>query len=274
MSEDIYFLDAGQVKITAASVGISKKRWIAINENEITNNNYVDLMKSNRFDHLPIISDNDSVFYYFKTDKPNDYTSITKHKINYDDVISLDTNIRDVIDKFTATNRTFYFLTFHRKITGLITIGNLNCKQVQIFIFSLICELEKELGNFLNTNLQETDIKNWVKSKKKSDDPKDKYAQILHNYSQLIESDLENKLIEHFFLVDFFNIICDLMLFEKLEFTKNEWKSLISVNELRKRIAHPTKSLLDNDNNNIYQLKNRLDKINDIIFRLNNLKKH
>jgi hypothetical protein len=68
MTEDIYFLDAGQVKITAASVGISKKRWTAINENEITTNNYVDLMKSNRFDHLPIISDNDSVFFYFKKD--------------------------------------------------------------------------------------------------------------------------------------------------------------------------------------------------------------
>jgi len=273
MTEDIYFLDEGQVKITAASVGISRKRWTAIRENEILNNNYVDLMKSNRFDHLPIISDNDSIFYYFKTDKPNDFTSITKHKINYDDVVSLDTNIKDIIDKFATTNRTFYFLTFHRKISGLITIGNLNCKQVQIFIFSLICELERELGDFLNTNLTDTDIKNWITSKAKADDPKDKYLQILNNYSQLIKSDLENQLTEHFYLVDFFNIISDLNLFKKLEFSKNEWKNLSSVNELRIRIAHPTKSLLDNDKNNIYKLKERLDKINNIVFRLNNLKK-
>ena len=35
MHEDFYFLDEGQVNITAASVGISKMRWACVNEIDI-----------------------------------------------------------------------------------------------------------------------------------------------------------------------------------------------------------------------------------------------
>lgn len=36
MIEDFFYLDEGQIKITAASVGIGSKRWTSINESEIT----------------------------------------------------------------------------------------------------------------------------------------------------------------------------------------------------------------------------------------------
>jgi len=167
MTEDIYFLDEGQVKITVASVGISRQRWTGINENEIENDNYIDLMKSKRFDHLPIISSNGNILEYFKTKNPNNFSSVKRHIISYDDVIPLDTNIKDVIDKFSSTKRTFYFLTFHKNVSGLITLGNLNCRQVQVFVFNLICELERELGDFINDKLNDIEIENWVKSKSK-----------------------------------------------------------------------------------------------------------
>ncbi|MBK7637425.1 MAG: hypothetical protein IPJ13_26415 [Saprospiraceae bacterium] len=49
MLDHLYFYDEGQVKITAASGGISSARWDAINETEIESGKHIDLMKSKRF---------------------------------------------------------------------------------------------------------------------------------------------------------------------------------------------------------------------------------
>lgn len=273
MIEDLYYLEEGQVRITAASVGISKQRWISVNEEEIDSNKYIELMRENRFDHLPIEPTKGIIKEFFKTTEPNNFKNIEKLSISFDDVIPLDTNIKDVIERFAINSRTFYFLTFHKKITGLITLGNLNCKQVQIYIFSLICELERELGYFLNSCLTNEQIKSWIESKINVEEPYDKFKLILENFKELTESDLENQLTEHLFLVDFFNIITEKGLFEMLNFSKSKWKDLSSINELRKRIAHPTRSLLDKEND-IYKLKERLNKIEDLIFRLVNHRKN
>ncbi|MFZ1703558.1 MAG: hypothetical protein WAT79_04380 [Saprospiraceae bacterium] len=270
--DHLYFYDEGQVKITAASVGISRARWIAINETDIDSGKHIDLMKSNRFDHLPIIGTNGTITEFFKTDEPNNFNNISKHVINYNDVISLDANIKDVIEKFANEKRTFFFLSFHRNISGLITIGNLNCKQVQIYVFSLVCDLERNLADFLNGCKKNIEIEEWVTGKANIEDPADKYFQILKKFKDLTEQDLENQLTEHFFLVDFFTIISDMDLFEKLSYTKKEWKELSSINEIRKRIAHPTRCLLDKEND-IFKLYSRLNKIEDLNFRLKSFEK-
>ncbi|MBN1634493.1 MAG: hypothetical protein JW917_10030 [Ignavibacteria bacterium] len=272
MTEDIYFLDEGIVGITAASVGISRQRWTSVNEKALKNNLHVRIMKSNRFDHLPIISKNNFVLEYFQTVIPNDYGKIKRCKIKYDDVVPLDTNIKYIIEKFAETGKTFYFLSFNKNISGLITLSNLNCRKVQVYIFSLICELERELGDFINSFLSAGQIENWVKSKIKSKVITDKYYIMMKNFRKLMSLDLENQLTEHFYLVDFFNLINDFKLYNKLNFTGNQWKNQNSINEIRIRVAHPTRSLLDKDND-INKLKERLDKINDLIFRLITLKK-
>lgn len=272
MHEDFYFLDEGQVNITAASVGISKMRWACVNEIDIEKGEYIDLMKSNRFDHLPIIAKDGNVFEFFKSVRPNDFSKIERHKIKYDDVIPLDTNIRDVIEKFTLTERSFYFLSYHKNISGLITLGNLNCKQVQVYVFSLVCELERALSDFVNHLLNHDEIIEWINNKINVDNPNDKFKKIIDYYYKLVESDLENQITEHFYLLDFFNLIKSFKLYEKLNYELKDWMSLKSINELRNRIAHPTSSLLDNDNT-IFKLKERLDKLNDLNFRLNEFQK-
>lgn len=268
MIEDFFFLDEGQVKITAASVGISKKRWTAIKENDMETNNYQELMSKNKFDHLPIIDNNHKVTKYFKSDAPNDYSKINLHEIEFDDLIPLETPIQEVIEKFSI-DRTFYFLTFQNSVSGLITIGNLNCRQVQVYFFSKICELERELGYFLNDNLTGELIMKWVEDKINHNEEKCKYRSIIEEYKKLVALDLENKITEHFFFVDFFNIITDFKLYEKFKLSKKQWTSLSSINELRKRIAHPTRSLIDNENT-IEKLKDRQKKINNLLFKLRN----
>lgn len=267
MIEDIYFQDEGQVRITAASVGISKHRWTSVKENEIESNKHLELMLENRFDHLPIEPTSGIIKEFFKTSEPNNFKIIERHKIRFEDIIPIDTSIREVIEKFANNNRTFFFIRFQNNISGLITLGNLNCKQVQVYIFSLICELERELGYFLNYNLTNKEISEWVENKADIDKLNNKYSLILKNHKDLTKLDLENQLTEHLFLVDFFSIISDKNMFSKLGYTKQEWKDLNSINELRKRIAHPTRSLLDRDNN-INKLQKRISKIEDLTFRL------
>src|SRR5437867_11221876 len=117
MIEELFYLDEGHIKITAASVGISSRRWVSISAGDIHGDNYKQLMRNNRFDILPIVAQDGTVSEYFKTDIPNSYSEINRHTITYKDVLPLDTSIREVVE-----NRTFYFLTLHNRINGLITL--------------------------------------------------------------------------------------------------------------------------------------------------------
>jgi hypothetical protein len=268
MIDEIYFKDDGKVKITAASVGISKRRWVCATELDIKNENYIQIMESNRFDLIPIISNSD-IKEYFITNEPNNFSKIERKKISYSDTLELTTDIRTVIDNFSSDKRTFYFLTFQKEIAGLITIGNLNCRQVQIYIFQRLCDLERSLGEYLLNELEQKDIIKWIESKVNPENEKDKYKGILKLYNNLLELDLENKITEHFYFVDFFNIFNELKLYEKLGLSGTYWSKFNSINEIRKRIAHPTRSLIDS-NNTIDKLSSRLTKMDELIFTLNN----
>lgn len=268
MIEEIFYLDEGQIKITAASVGISARRWTCISLATIQGDNYKSLMKDNRFDILPIIAADGTSSEFFKTDKPNSYDIISRQTITYRDVLPLDTSIREVIKGFVADNRTFYFLTYHSRITGLITLGNLNCRQVQVYIFGLICELERTLSNFIDDNLSKEQLEGFITDKSAANE---KLKKIWEHYQELVQLDLENNLIEHLFLIDFFSIIEHYELYTKLGYTRKQWCELTSINNLRHLVAHPTRSLLDKENN-VNRLWKRIGKIEDLTFRLNQIK--
>ena len=268
MIEDIYFQDEGQVRITAASVGISKIRWTSVKQEEIDEGRHLELMKKNRFDHLPIEPTQGPITEFLKTSEPNNFKNIERHKIKYEDIIPLDTSIREVIERFANSNRTFFFLRYQKNISGLITLGNLNCKQVQVYLFSLICDLERELGEFLNSNLENQEIRDWVESMSYSSEYKAKYKKMLRTYDDLVNLDLENQLTEHFFLLDFFSIFMEKQMYVKFDYKLEEWDDLNTINDLRNRVAHPTKSLLDKKND-IHNLQKQIYRIEDLLFRLN-----
>ena len=143
----------------------------------------------------------------------------------------------------------------------------MNCRQVQVYIFGLICELERKLGDFINYNLEKNQLEKYISEKSETNE---KLAKIWEHYQDLVKLDLENNLIEHLFLSDFFNIISAFELNFLLDYSKTKWKDLLGINELRHQIAHPTRSLLDKDNT-IERLWKRIEKIEDLTFRINQL---
>ena len=78
MIEEIYYQDDGLVKITAASVGISKLRWTDIKtEKYVQDKSSAKLiMEKEKFDHLPLVSNNGQVYEYLKTSSPNNFNDI------------------------------------------------------------------------------------------------------------------------------------------------------------------------------------------------------
>lgn len=270
MTEEDFYLDEGHVKITAASIGISRKRWEKITEAEIQNDSdkHKSLMKDNRFDVIPIIAYDDTINEFFKTDVQNNFDKIARHKISEPDKIPFATDIRVIIDKFNIEDRNFFFLTNENRVTGLITISNLNCRQVQVYIFNKVCDLERSLGEFINSKIQNEDIIVYIKEQAKS---KDKHKIILYNYQELVNSGYDNKITEQLFLVDFFEIIKKFSLNISLGFSNTQWDGLKGINELRNIIAHPTRSLLDSEND-IKKLVSRLNSIEDLTCKIKKLK--
>ncbi|MEM6262863.1 MAG: hypothetical protein AAGI38_10175 [Bacteroidota bacterium] len=269
MIEEIFFQDEGRLTITAASVGLSHQRWAFTTDEEVETKSHLKVMRENRFDVLPIVGKNGKTVSYVKTRVPNEYSQTEVLPITYEDTLQLDSNIREVIDLFDRTNRNFFFLTFKNEVKGLITIGNLNCRQVQVLLFSLICELERSLEEFLYYCLSEAETIAWAKSKVDDSREDCKYRLMLATYEQLISLDLENKFTEHFYFVDLLNIITEKGLYNEFGLSRRKWTHFNSINEIRKRVAHPNRSLIDNENT-VKKLNQRLTKIDKLLFMLKN----
>lgn len=265
MDYEKYFLDVGKVTFTAATIGISKERWTSINESEIGKVDYKKIMKDNRFDHLPIVDKNGFVTEFFKAVDLKNFEEVTRVTIKRpEDTIPLNMDIREVIYQFSMS-RTFFFLTCKNdEIVGLITIGNLNSKQVYVFIYNLICELEIKLANFVNFNLDTDQILKWMESK---NNDKTNYKKVVKKFYELKKDGLENKITELFFFKDFFILIKDKKLYTRLELLDKDWASFYDLNNLRNIIAHPARSILDSKQN-IDELKSRVKRVEDLIIKL------
>ncbi|OKL39982.1 hypothetical protein [Pontibacter flavimaris] len=264
MIEELYYHDAISPNFTAATVGVSKYKWIAVEEVDIDKNEYQQRMQENKFNVLPIVASDENTYEYFRTVSYNDYSTVTRKKIEYADTIPLDISIKELIFKFSFTKRTFFFLTLNGKVSGLVSLSNLNSRSAQIYIFSLICELERALGEYILKEIPEGQILEYIKQKAVENE---QFQDILDVYKELKEQDLEDNITEHLYLRNFFEIITKYGLSEKLGYGSKDWKSLYSINELRNRVAHPTRSLISEDQP-IDKLQSRLERVDDLLFRL------
>ena len=261
--EDIYFQRESVVDINAAVVGVSSSKWKYLGEDEADENKAIALMKENRFDILPIMKEA-SIREYYQTNSWNNYNSVSRKYITHDDIIYFQTHIRDVIKGLANESRLFYFLGNEHKIVGLISVVNLNCRQIKIYLFSLLSELEIRLGNFIADNVTRDELMKITFDST----IKDKHEDVKARYTSDKAKGYDVPFVEYLYLSDLINVMIEKRLYSKLGYSRTFFeKHFGSLNEFRHNIAHPARSII-NRADSVNKLWNKIDHIEEALFKL------
>lgn len=253
-------------QITAAMAGISTIKWKKVRDDAQSETEAADIMKRNRYDVLPIET-RDGFTSYFHTIEWNNYTSIARSIIKKDDIIPATTHIRETIKLFTQNKRRYFFLEHDHSIVGLISIANINSRPVKVYLFSMISEIEVELGKIINQHVDEESV-----LQKTIYDPKNegRHDETKKRYEEDRALGVELEVTEYIFLSELIEIILLYGLYQPLDYSKREFKrEFNAINDLRHSVAHPTRSLITR-NDDIDRLDRRISYIEKALQRLRN----
>jgi hypothetical protein len=262
--DDTRFYRETVVDIDAAIVGVSRIRWEALETAQATPEHAADVMRRNHFDVLPIV-DGATVREYFCTAVWGDYSQIRRQRIERQDIIPHQTHIRDVVRGLAMEERPFYFLSYEHHIVGLLSVANLNCRQMKIYLFSLLSELEIRLGAFITKQVpDEAELRKLT-----LDSGKEKYSAVKVRFDADRANGLDAPLVEYLYLADLLTISAQRGLFAELGFASRSTfeKQINPLNDLRNGVAHPNRSLITSADS-VKKLWRDIDLIEELLFRL------
>ncbi len=262
--EDTQFLRESVVDVNAAVVGISRSRWISVSTAEATAERAAQIMQANRFDILPI-EDPSGVKECFHTLKWNDYCSVGRKTITHRDTIPFVTPLRNVVRGFALESRDFYFLVSERRVVGLVSIANLNCRQVCVYLFSLLSELEVQLGNLVTRHCSDQELLEMTWGARENG----KYHGVKKRYESDRVHGYDVPFVEYMYLTDLVKVIGKKGLFGQMGYQgctqfKDAFGPLV---KLRNKVAHPNCSLITGPES-CKKLWQRIDEVEDILFRI------
>jgi len=256
---DSLFLRTGTIDVDAAVIGVSRARWGHLNSEEASIEKAIPLMEANRFDVLPIDNGSDDPIYeYFHTQHWGKWTNetVVRSQITFRDVLPAQTSVLNLIEKFVMCDRLFFFLTYEHRIVGLVSAANLNSRQVNFYLFALLCELETRLSRLIKHHLDKTLILACLKEKAQEDYQKD------------CEKGFENDAVQYLYLSSLLTLVHNQNLYKILGYSrKKQFKDMNSLNELRNQVMHPVRSLI-HDKSSLSKLWERIEKLQDVLFRL------
>jgi hypothetical protein len=187
------FLYDPAIEVSAAQIGISRWNWVSINtpnQEEALN-----IMKSNRFDVLPIENTKGSIESYFSTQDWNVYDNINKNKIKGSQAIYYRLSLKDLVKKFKDNETHYYFLTDYDQILGLVSFVNLNCQLVYNYLFFILTDIERGVSQLLKKHLNQEDL---IAEFEKSSDRH--IQELLETYYVTIENNFDNDIFQHMYL--------------------------------------------------------------------------
>lgn len=265
MLEDIHFQRNAVVNVDAAVVGISRKRWMCVSEHVLHDEAYTK-MRQTQFDVLPVDGDG-RVRFYYRTKTWNDFSSVERCDLNHHDVVHYRTSLREIIKGFATEKRPFYFLGNDNDVIGLISIANLNSRQVKTYLYSLISELELLLSAYLDRSVSDGDLYAHVFGNTSKPDS----VNLKNTYDEGKRSGFDVRLVEYLYLTDLSGAVTHFGLHTPLGYSKTKFKDkLNSINDLRNAVSHPARSLVDSEEK-VSTLWTRLDLIEEVIFKLKRL---
>ncbi len=259
--DELFFMKENIVDVNAATIGTSINRLECINKDEA--DEALEIMKAKRFDVLPIKSSNSLVKEYFQTKDRNNYSTLPERKtIIHKDFIPLQTHIRDLIKSFASESRLFYLLSNEHRIAGIVTIADLNHRQVRTYLFSLLSELEILLSYLIyreKINEKELLDINYEENNK----------MIRRDYENDKTNEVEVSFVEYLYLPNLLQIIKERDLYSKLGYNNKEnfdgdFKNL---REFRNKVMHSNRSIVINEDS-VKSLRDRIEQIECALFKL------
>ena len=267
MNEKNYFSETFNLKISIASISTHSSDLKVLEEDSVTLSKALLFMRENTFDVLPLLNNKRKISSYYCTRLWGvfDVNNLIKRDINDFNSIYYLTNLSDTIDLFVERNINFFFLTNMKDINGLTTIADLNSKQVYIHLYNLITQIEKKMSEFLFLNgIDDNKQINVIESRKGSNNSKD----ALKRYFEDRNNGLERGFMEYLYLTDLAYILKKYGLLKDLSLSNNKFDSYIKqINELRKIVAHPNKTLVS-DENSLKRLKKGINAIENLLIFL------
>lgn len=143
-----------------------------------------------------------------------------------------------VFVKRAKDDRSFHFLVGTRGlVAGMISAANLNCRIVRVYLFNVISELEISLAQFVDSS--SLDILSYLAT------GSGERRRTLDRFNADRVNGVDAPVVEYLRLVDLFNLGIRAGLPSVVGMPDKILRSIrTQVNELRNRVAHPTRSLI------------------------------
>ena len=176
-------------------------------------------------------------------------------RITYADLLPVETPAIALIERFATTGRLFFFLTSRNRVSGLVSIVNLNSKLLQVALFDLLCHLEIQLGCLLSDCNKTEIIKHLQPDQSK-------------RYRQDQDREVDESPTEYLYLLGLLKIVKAKGLYSRLGYaTPEDFERLTELNRLRLHVMHPIKSLVGKQQA-VDKLWKRVQLLQDALFRL------
>jgi hypothetical protein len=248
MLDDFLHIDDGHTLITAATVGVGLQEWVSLETETASTEASLQLMRQNQLDIIPIVAPDGHAYEYYSTLQPGQYTHARKNAISYKDTLPSNTHIKEVIRSFILNNRSFYFLRNRGEVCGIITLADLNNRQVKTYLYGLLCDLETDISLFVKKSIPEQDVVDYLEEAASagSDHKRRKGSEVLSRYYRDAEDDMRIHITEYLYLSHYFYLIEDKGLFDRpLKYNVQHWKEISrGINGIRNIVAHPAQPLI------------------------------
>lgn len=242
MRPDLSFEREHVVDVDAAVVGISRHRWAALTSEDAADLDRArSIMDANGFDVMPVVDASGDVQSYVATETWGDYSgTLIQRPIDANDTIPQRTPLEEILRGFAEDGRDFYFLSSYGRLTGLVSLTNLNCRQARVFLYGLVSEVEGALGDLVQQAIDGgtlTDAAVLAEAK----------PSVAEAYDEAKSGGVNPKVVEFLYLSDLAKVVRKHDLFGPLGYPsrkrfETDFKRLV---QMRNRVAHPLRGLIE-----------------------------
>lgn len=242
--------------LTAAQIGINKWDWIGISISD--ENEALKIMRTNKFDVLPIIGENGEVNEYYCTREWNKFEALNRCKIDSNKAIYYRTSFPDLIKIFHESKDHYFFLSDYKNILGLVSFVNLNSPNVYNYLYNVLSDIERKFLIILKRYLDEHQILAYYK------EANDKHLVNLFNqYTEYQEKGIDHSIFELMYFqslgITFRHFVNDLPIsLRNLNSFAAKMTANGVYNSVRSKIMHPVRAILHSEES-ITELNELLD---------------